>query len=262
MSENGKTDPSTDYEIGYRKPPREHRFKKGQSGNPGGRPKKLDIDLEQSVFERASSAMFQRQLQRPVTVRDGGQIKTMPALEALQMQLMNDALKGDRFARKHLVERVEREEKERVEVQTEYFKQAYDYREAGLKRLEECKLRGLPEPSLFPDPRDVNIDPLTGRVKIEGPITPEEKAELDGHLELRDLVIDRLREAINEVRSKPRNAEYRERLMAIRSALKKIEGLVPGRYKLSQTELRAIDREVNEALSGRGASRRRVTKEP
>ena len=28
-----------DYGVGYRKPPKEHQFKKGQSGNPGGRPK-------------------------------------------------------------------------------------------------------------------------------------------------------------------------------------------------------------------------------
>jgi len=28
----------TDYEVGYKKPPKETRFKKGQSGNPRGRP--------------------------------------------------------------------------------------------------------------------------------------------------------------------------------------------------------------------------------
>jgi len=28
------------YKVGYKKPPKEHRFKKGRSGNPNGRPKK------------------------------------------------------------------------------------------------------------------------------------------------------------------------------------------------------------------------------
>jgi hypothetical protein len=28
-----------DYDVGYRKPPREHQFKPGQSGNPKGRPR-------------------------------------------------------------------------------------------------------------------------------------------------------------------------------------------------------------------------------
>jgi len=29
---------SNDYEVGYKKPPKQGRFKKGQSGNPRGRP--------------------------------------------------------------------------------------------------------------------------------------------------------------------------------------------------------------------------------
>ncbi len=31
--------------CGYRQPPKAHRFKKGESGNPGGKRKKLDISL-------------------------------------------------------------------------------------------------------------------------------------------------------------------------------------------------------------------------
>ena len=34
------TETKSDYEIGYRKPPEGRRFKKGQSGNPSGRPTK------------------------------------------------------------------------------------------------------------------------------------------------------------------------------------------------------------------------------
>jgi len=34
------TETKRDYEIGYRKPPEGRRFKKGQSGNPSGRPAK------------------------------------------------------------------------------------------------------------------------------------------------------------------------------------------------------------------------------
>jgi hypothetical protein len=35
------TEKKGDYEVGYRKPPVGTRFKKGQSGNPSGRPKKM-----------------------------------------------------------------------------------------------------------------------------------------------------------------------------------------------------------------------------
>ena len=36
----GKMGKGSDYEIGYSKPPKQHRFKKGVSGNPAGAPKK------------------------------------------------------------------------------------------------------------------------------------------------------------------------------------------------------------------------------
>jgi len=34
-----------DYEVGYRKPPKRSRLKKGQSGNPNGGPKERKISL-------------------------------------------------------------------------------------------------------------------------------------------------------------------------------------------------------------------------
>src|SRR5258707_15837767 len=50
MSEQGKDSES----AGYKRPPRSGQFKKGQSGNPGGRPKRsgpIDIDFDQHLHE-------------------------------------------------------------------------------------------------------------------------------------------------------------------------------------------------------------------
>ncbi|MEQ9190531.1 MAG: DUF5681 domain-containing protein [Alphaproteobacteria bacterium] len=45
---------SSDYEVGYGKPPKEHQFKKGQSGNPKGKrkgSKNFKTDLQEELKE-------------------------------------------------------------------------------------------------------------------------------------------------------------------------------------------------------------------
>src|SRR4051812_8831369 len=75
--------------VGYKRPPREHRFKKGQSGNPRGRPKRA----------RTMAAAAEKILAQTVTMRHDGRVKRMPLAEALwnavvQKVLSSPDLKG------------------------------------------------------------------------------------------------------------------------------------------------------------------------
>ena len=47
-----------DYDVGYKKPPKTKQFKKGKSGNPGGRPKgsKNKIRIRKRSSHRPTSA--------------------------------------------------------------------------------------------------------------------------------------------------------------------------------------------------------------
>ena len=83
-----------DYVVGYRKPPRHTRFKRGQSGNPKGRPPgRKDL---QTVLSEA--------LQEPVTVvLDDGRRKKITKLEAAITQLANRAASGDLKATQQLL---------------------------------------------------------------------------------------------------------------------------------------------------------------
>jgi hypothetical protein len=78
---------SDDYEIGYKKPPRHTRFKKGQSGNPKGRPKKAPAQ----PADNSAAAILKRVGDR--TVEINGQTHTFLELEFLSLQ--TKAAKGD-----------------------------------------------------------------------------------------------------------------------------------------------------------------------
>ena len=76
-----------DDRVGYRRPPRHTQFKKGQSGNPRGRPVKRP-----SADTPGEIGRVIREVSR-MTVR-GPQGEEVPMLMAIAMALANSALKG------------------------------------------------------------------------------------------------------------------------------------------------------------------------
>jgi len=74
-----------DYEVGYGKPPKGGRFKKGQSGNPKGRRKRV----------KNFKTELQQVLSSKVTVTADGKPKSVSTVEAALMRLKEKALKGD-----------------------------------------------------------------------------------------------------------------------------------------------------------------------
>lgn len=71
--------------VGYGKPPRQTRFKKGLSGNPAGRPKgALNV-----------ATTLARILKEPVVVQEHGRRRTITKFEAAATQLVNKAASGD-----------------------------------------------------------------------------------------------------------------------------------------------------------------------
>lgn len=81
------------YKVGYRRPPIATQFKKGQSGNPKGRPKgSLNLD-----------SALQRELNQRVTIKEHGQTRTITKFEACIKQLVNKAASGDTKAIQFLI---------------------------------------------------------------------------------------------------------------------------------------------------------------
>ena len=77
--------PPGDYPVGYKRPPPASRFKKGQSGNPKGRPSGAPT----------TSELFAREAGRLITIKSGDKLRQIPKREALVRRLIDMALQGD-----------------------------------------------------------------------------------------------------------------------------------------------------------------------
>ena len=87
------------------------QFKKGQSGNPGGRPKL-------AVFSQAARAMLGKLVP--------GDPEGRTYAEAIAQVLADKALSGDIRAARELIERAEGKPKQSVEIQNGSFQDAFD----------------------------------------------------------------------------------------------------------------------------------------
>jgi len=108
-SENSKGGGS-DYEVGYRKPPKQTQFKKGRSGNPAGR----------SKGSRSFKSLLMSALSEKVTVKENGCSRKVSKREAAAIQIANKAAMGDLRSAKFIAALVdllemEQEQKARAE---------------------------------------------------------------------------------------------------------------------------------------------------
>ncbi len=81
------SDPEMQHKVGYGRPPKATRFKKGHSGNPRGRPRNRRRDIPYDTL-----------LGQMVTMREDGGERGVTAAEAFILQLTKKGLEGDSSA--------------------------------------------------------------------------------------------------------------------------------------------------------------------
>ena len=92
-SKNGSS--ASTYTTGYKKPPKEHRFRPGQSGNANGRPK----------GRKNSATLLCEILDRKIEVRNGSTSRKITVREAILTRFAESALKGDTKSAAFLLQR-------------------------------------------------------------------------------------------------------------------------------------------------------------
>ena len=107
--------------IGPGQPPKQHRFKKGTSGNLKGRPKKPPKPHD----------LLWEELKKPITLKTGGKEVRATRLEAMLRQLKSLAMKGHPRAMKLYLARVE---------------QAHQRKEGFKRRTNPSTSNGLTKP--------------------------------------------------------------------------------------------------------------------
>ncbi|GEP61300.1 DUF5681 domain-containing protein [Reyranella soli] len=85
------------YQVGYGKPPKQAQFKKGQSGNPKGRPRATEAHMP-------VSRIIRRSLSEEIKVHVNGKQRKMTRLEAVIEMLFAMVRKGDLRAAKMLID--------------------------------------------------------------------------------------------------------------------------------------------------------------
>ena len=173
-SENTAGSNQQTFSVGYKKPPVQHRFQKGCSGNPGGRPRKHAAKPARDNAETVEDVLLEEG-QRLVSIREGDKVVKLPTIRAIVRGLAVAAIKGDRRAQLAFRDLTETVETRKRENNNATFKGMIAYKERCQAEIARCKALGTKPPEFLPHPDDVKMDFWTGEIEFVGPLDERQK---------------------------------------------------------------------------------------
>ena len=165
---------ATHYDVGFGKPPKETQFKKGQSGNPAGRPKGSRNKPKWGPTDQLNKLLI-AEAYRNIRINDDAGPVTVPMMEAIIRSMAVKAAKGDHRSQKLFVGAVQKVEAESVQIRSAIMEKLFGYKIDAEREIERRKNHGIDCSDIIPHPDDIGIDLETGMPTLLGPFTPSEK---------------------------------------------------------------------------------------
>jgi hypothetical protein len=167
-------------EIGYKRPPTWAQFKKGQSGNPSGRPRKRKDEPVLVVGSSMADDVLRAELARTVQLTEGGQRKTLEMLQLVTRAQLKAAATGNHIAQRDVL-RQARELEERDTARAEQAEQekrgiyraAADWKKQRTVEWASAQAKGEEPDPVWPHPDDILLFPEKFKWTVRGPVTED-----------------------------------------------------------------------------------------
>ena len=179
------------FPVGFGRPPRDTQFRKGESGNPKGRPRKAlaPEDLSESELEK----VFRKILNRKYNVADASGTRAVTGLEVLLQAQFQTAAKGSTPAQRMILQgaaELERRDEARRRAGEQERKDNFERMVRGKeirRRMWDAAEKAGEEPEdPWPHPDDILINKAEQTYRIRGPLNASQEPYYDYLLTLRD----------------------------------------------------------------------------